>query len=283
MVTKIETGKYYKIYLDQATWPEVITFDVQINGLTSKSSIENITDYDLKEELFTKYEVGLNTYLTISSGELYIAHKITDFTTGDIEEKAIIIPRLAIDFSKTEELLSVDKITFNIMGIERRFNRTRDLDTYLSKAKIELVNQLNYFTNFAGDELVVDAQTTSQLKEKSIIDAEDLARKQRTLQFAAKQEAVEKSIENSLAQASYAINKYEKLYNEVKKEKSEINGEKEKNNQFYSDLLRLETANNEFSQTLRSTVVEMRLKCEELGIDPGIVPEYEDFIASVRN
>lgn len=283
MITKIETGKYYKIYLDQATWPEVITFDVQINGLTSKSSIENITDYDLKEELFTKYEVGLNTYLTISSGELYIAHKITDFTTGDIEEKAIIIPRLAIDFSKTEELLSVDKITFNIMGIERRFNRTRDLDTYLSKAKIELVNQLNYFTNFAGDELVVDAQTTSQLKEKSIIDAEDLARKQRTLQFAAKQEAVEKSIENSLAQASYAINKYEKLYNEVKKEKSEINGEKEKNNQFYSDLLRLETANNEFSQTLRSTVVEMRLKCEELGIDPGIVPEYEDFIASVRN
>lgn len=283
MVTKIETGKYYKIYLDQATWPEVITFDVQINGLTSKSSIENITDYDLKEELFTKYEVGLNTYLTISSGELYIAHKITDFTTGDIEEKAIVIPRLAIDFSKTEELLSVDKITFNIMGIERRFNRTRDLDTYLSKAKIELVNQLNYFTNFAGDELVVDAQTTSQLKEKSIIDAEDLARKQRTLQFAAKQEAVEKSIENSLAQASYAINKYEKLYNEVKKEKSEINGEKEKNNQFYSDLLRLETANNEFSQTLRSTVVEMRLKCEELGIDPGIVPEYEDFIASVRN
>lgn len=283
MVTKIETGKYYKIYLDQATWPEVITFDVQINGLTSKSSIENITDYDLKEELFTKYEVGLNTYLTISSGELYIAHKITDFTTGDIEEKAIIIPRLAIDFSKTEELLSVDKITFNIMGIERRFNRTRDLDTYLSKAKIELVNQLNYFTNFAGDELVVDAQTTSQLKEKSIIDAEDLARKQRTLQFAAKQEAVEKSIENSLAQASYAINKYEKLYNEVKKEKSEINGEKEKNNQFYSDLLRLETANNKFSQTLRSTVVEMRLKCEELGIDPGIVPEYEDFIASVRN
>lgn len=283
MVTKIETGKYYKIYLDQATWPEVITFDVQINGLTSKSSIENITDYDLKEELFTKYEVGLNTYLTISSGELYIAHKITDFTTGDIEEKAIIIPRLAIDFSKTEELLSVDKITFNITGIERRFNRTRDLDTYLSKAKIELVNQLNYFTNFAGDELVVDTQTTSQLKEKSIIDAEDLARKQRTLQFAAKQEAVEKSIENSLAQASYAINKYEKLYNEVKKEKSEINGEKEKNNQFYSDLLRLETANNEFSQTLRSTVVEMRLKCEELGIDPGIVPEYEDFIASVQN
>ena len=271
-------GKYYKIYLDQSTWPEVITFDVQINGMTNKSSMENITDYNLKEELFTKYEIGLNTYLTISSGDLYIAHKITDFSTGDIETNAILIPRLAIDFSKSEELLSVDKISFTISGIERRFDRDKELDDYLNKAKVELVKQLNFFTNFAGDELVVDSSITNQFKEKSVIDIEDTARKQRTLQFAAKQEQTEKTIENTLAQASYAIRKYEKLYNEVREEKKITTEEKEKNNQFYDDLLKLEKANNEFSQLLRQTIIEMRLKCEEIGIDPGVVPDYNEFI-----
>lgn len=282
MINTIDMGKYYRLYLDQSTWPEVITFDVQINGVTNKSSMENITEFNLKDELFTKYEIGLNTYLTISSGDLYIAHKITDFVTGEIDTDPILIPRLAIDFLRSEELLSVDKITFTITGAERRFERMIELDSYLTKAKIELVKQMNYFVNFAGDELVVDANVSSQLKEKSLIDAEDLARKQRTLQFATQQEMTEKTIENSLARAHDTVRKYEKLYNEVYEQKKSITAEKEKNNLFYNDLMKLQSANNEFSQVLRQTVVEMRLKCEEIGVDPSVVPEYEDFINKAK-
>lgn len=282
MISKIDMGSYYKIYLDQSTWPEVVTFDVQINGITNKSSMENITDYNLKEELFTKYEIGLNTYLTISSGDLYIAHLITDFSTGEVDTSIILIPRLAIDFSKSEELLPVDKIVFTISGIERRFERAIELDNYLSKAKVELMKHLDYLTNFCGDETVIETSVSSQYKEKSIIDAEELTRKQKTLQFAANQEMTEKTIENTLAQASYNIKKYENLYNEVKEKEKIVVSEKEKNNKFYDDLVELEQYNNEFSKTLRKTITEIRLKCTELGIDPSVVPDYEDFIEKSR-
>lgn len=282
MISKIDMGSYYKIYLDQSTWPEVVTFDVQINGITNKSSMENITDYNLKEELFTKYEIGLNTYLTISSGDLYIAHLITDFSTGEVDTSIILIPRLAIDFSKSEELLPVDKIVFTISGIERRFERAIELDSYLSKAKVELMKHLDYLTNFCGDETVIETSVSSQYKEKSIIDAEELTRKQKTLQFAANQEMTEKTIENTLAQASYNIKKYENLYNEVKEKEKIVVSEKEKNNKFYDDLVELEQYNNEFSKTLRKTITEIRLKCTELGIDPSVVPDYEDFIEKSR-
>lgn len=276
MISELIIGGLYKIYLDQNKWPGIFYYGV-ISGITNKDGMENITDYNLKDELFTKYEYGTNTYITYTENcKLYILNQVTDLTTGTpSDESPIIIPHSMIDFTKSEKMVKISDISFTFTGIRRRFQDYDDLDSYLKTAKKDILKIFNYIDSLSGINLSISNSNSEIYVEESVIKNEENDRTKRLSSFRdanslKKQE--EESLRNKMVNS---IKKYDELYKVYTEERNKLVKSQETNKQFYEDTMEYYTANNNFSKLMRETHKLMKEKAQELGIS---IKDYNEFI-----
>ena len=279
MIENIETGKYYKIVLDKNNWPDLF-FNVKITGITNKEAMENITEYDLKQEMFLNYDIGLNTYLNMTTCDLYIAHKMNDLTTGEVEEDAILISKLMIDYKASEELIEVNDVVFTISGIKRRFARSYELNNYITDAKLSLNKNLNHLMEFAGDYLNIEGSYSSHYSDISSILKEEKQRAERLTAYNEAKTMQKTTTEALLNKASYNIQAYNKALIELNKEKEEVKKEKEKTDAFYNDVMTVYEANDSYTKVLKEIHALMKEKATELGVE---LPSYDEYLNQSKN
>ena len=273
MISKIETGNKYKLVLDQNNWPG-ISFSVVVSVITNKEAMGNITYYNLKEELFTNYEIGLNTYLNMTNCNLYLVQEISDFTTGEIKEDIILIPELMIDYNLSDQLVEVYDVKFQIDGVKRRFTRTKDLNDYITTSKIKLTKQLNFLDEFMGLNLSVTPSYSSYYTDESSLKKEEKLRKERITSYNNQKILTKAADEAIINKAAYNIKLYTDNLNELNKEKEILIKEKERTQQFYNDTMDIFEANDQYTKVLKETYVLMKEKADELGVELKSYEEY---------
>ena len=278
MINSIETGNRYKLVLDQSNWPG-ISFSVVISGITNKEAMGNITDYNLKEELFMNYEIGLNTYLNMTNCNLYIVQEITDFTTGEFSDDIILIPELMIDYKLSEKLIEVYDIKYQIDGVKRRFTRSKDLNDFITSSKIKLVKQLNFLDEFTGLNLSVTPDYSSYYTDESSIKKEEKIRSERITSYNNQKLLTKSANEAIINKAAYNIKVYTDKLLALNKETENLNKEKERVQQFYNDTIDIFVANDEYTKVLKETYSLMKEKADELGVE---IKSYEDYFNQAK-
>lgn len=279
MVDKIETGQYYKLSFNKENWPDLEMY-VMVSGITNKTAMGNITEYDIKEELFQAYELGLSTYLQTTNCDLLIVNEITDLSTQEVDtDNRILIPVLMLDYAATEKLFMAQKISFTIEGIKRRFVTDLDQDEYIRDARVELANHLNMLDNFAGDNVEINYTVTSSLTEEKEILSEEKLRIERLHAFKEANNQDNLQREETMRNALYLQQKYDVLLTELNTENETLKVSQEKNNDYYDELMAYTEVNDNYSRLLRKLCELMTTKGQELGIE---VEDYDTFVANAR-
>lgn len=279
MVDKIETGHYYKLSFNKENWPDLEMY-VMVSGITNKAAMGNITEYDIKEELFQAYELGLSTYLQTTNCDLLIVNEITDLSTQEVDtDNRILVPILMIDYAATEKLFMAQKISFTIEGIKRRFETDLDQDEYIRDARVELANHLNMLDNFAGDNVEINYTITSALTEEKEILSEEKQRIERLHAFKEANNQDNLQREETMRNALYLQQKYDVLLTELNTENETLKVSQEKNNDYYDELMAYTEVNDNYSRLLRKLCELMTTRGQELGIE---VEDYDTFVANAR-
>ena len=280
MIADIKIGESYKLSFNKNNWPDLQMY-VVVSGITNKSAMGNISDYDIKEELFQNYELGINTYLQTTNCDILIVNEITDLETQEVDtESRILIPILMIDYNDSEKLVTYEKISFTIDGINRRFDSDLDQEEYISEARNELNSYLNMLDNFAGDLVEINFTTDSHLIEESEILKEEKVRADRLLAFKEANNLDNLTRENTMREALTIKEKYETELQKITIKETELKASQEKNNEFYNDILEYSNANDNYSKILRETARLIKQEGDKVGID---VPDYDEFIRIARS
>lgn len=281
MIDSLKIGSNYKIVLNPSLWPDVF-FYVQVAGITNSTKMEDLSEYNLKEELFEKYEYGINTYLSNTDGDIYILQVITDLVTGSFEEKPMVLPINMIDFSLSDELISVYKVKFSLEGIVRRFLDLYDLDKYLKSAKLELKTHLQKLNNFYGENIAINSEESTYLTEEEPVLLEEKAREERFKSFIEAETQTKLEEEAYRRNMVYKVNESNRLIAEYTELKNEIVKDQEKANAFYNDTMLIYDTSLEFVDVLKKTVDLMNTFVLENDLDVE-VPTWEDFYEEAKN
>lgn len=280
MIDNLVTGEFYKFTFNKENWPN-LSMCVVLSGITNKEAMGNITDYDMKEELFLNYNLGLNTYISLSNCDLLIVNEIKNLETQEVDtENRILIPKLMIDFENSEKLIKVSKLNFSILGIKRYFQTEKEVNDFISDSRYALKSYLNNLNNFAGEELSIEGTSSFVLMEESYILKEEKLRLERLLGFQ-KANTQNKIIqEQTLRNAVITKEKYESKFQELSIQEEALKKAQENNNAYYNEIMLYSEANDNFSKLMRETNRLMKEKGVELGIE---VPDYDQFIEEAKN
>lgn len=278
MIDKLEIGEFYKLVLDQNLWPDIFYY-AQVSGVTNKEAMDNVTEYDLKEEMFNKLDYGTLTYLQNTECDIYLINEISDLTTGEIKEDIILLPINMIDFNLSDKLAQIYKLNYNISGIERRFNSTLDLDNHLKESRIELNKLLQKIKNFTGDNLAITASSSTIYKPLEEILLAEKSRNDTILNYSESNTKKKLEDESFYRHALKMINDAKTINNDVIQREELIKKEREKIETFYSDTMQFYDATNSFSDIMRSVNEKMIEKGKELGIE---VPTFDSLVLEAK-
>lgn len=280
MITDIKIGEYYKLSFNKDNWPD-LTMYVVISGITNKDAMGNISEYNIKEELFQNYELGLNTYLQTTNCDILIVNEILDLETQEVDiENRILIPVLMVDYEASEKLVTYNKISFTISGIKRRFKSDLDEKEYITEARQDLSNHLNLLDNFAGELLEINFTSENHLIEEYDILKDEKTRADRLLAYKETINLETLNRENTMRTALTMQEKYTEELSKMYIKEEELKQAQEKNNEFYKELTEYMAVNDKYSQILREAVILIKSEADKYGIP---VIDYDQFIQNARD
>ena len=193
--SELENGHYYYVpFISQ--YESKGPYSVKVIGQTTKSEISNFTEFDIRSTFFD--DVGIKTYLSMvtSTTVLYICQVISSTDPIELDDSEnILIPFSIIDFSNVDEYLTTTRFSFEIEGVRRQFDKTTDLNDFVSELESSIPSAIAKETILANDVLSLSNTQEEILVLKSVIDKEEderdayILKRQNNITLLKKQEA----------------------------------------------------------------------------------------------
>ena len=173
MISDIKIGEYYRLELKRSIWKNVY-FNVRISGITKKNSTEIFNSYDVKNELFLEYDIGMTTFLKTYTDEIdvYIVNLVSKLSPIEYEDDVFFIPKSCIDYLYSERLLETFNLTFTISGINYYPEEYENIDKYIRTGIERLKNETKYIQHFISETLDIKGTKESVYKRESEVCAE---------------------------------------------------------------------------------------------------------------
>lgn len=173
MISDIKIGEYYRLELKRSIWKNVY-FNVRISGITKKNSTEIFNSYDVKNELFMEYDIGMTTFLKTYTDEIdvYIVNLVSKLSPIEYEDDVFFIPKSCIDYLYSERLLETFNLTFTIGGINYYPEEYENIDKYIRTGIERLKNETKYIQHFISETLDIKGTKESVYKRESEVCAE---------------------------------------------------------------------------------------------------------------
>lgn len=173
MISDIKIGEYYRLELKRSIWKNVY-FNVRISGITKKNSTEIFNSYDVKNELFLEYDIGMTTFLKTYTDEIdvYIVNLVSKLSPIEYEDDVFFIPKSCIDYLYSERLLETFNLTFTISGINYYPEEYENIDKYIRAGIERLKNETKYIQHFISETLDIKGTKEAVYKRESEVCAE---------------------------------------------------------------------------------------------------------------
>jgi hypothetical protein len=234
MIAELKLNKYYSfVYKD--TWNGKLATDFIITAVTDKDNANKFVDNSLFAEMFSDYGITLSNYLSMMTNvpEVYVCNQIVSRDPIQLSEDPILIPRLIIDVSKSEELIAVERYratidntlkdrtnSFNRGTFQRELkagvkdviknlpefgsinvNVNLDTDDLLMTKSEYTIYEFDREKTFLENKAMLNAQLDAESRKKSVLDEE-----------IAKMAGSQEELQNQIAEYEIAKQNYENSY-----------------------------------------------------------------------
>ncbi|MFW6377559.1 MAG: hypothetical protein ACOCZ5_02830 [bacterium] len=176
---ELEIGKNYSLKYNDP-WTNYDVQDVRVNAITSENQVSQYGIDSLYSEFFVRFNIGLATYVTMmnASPQVYICQIVKSRDPVEIDDSIVIIPKVIIDFKRSESLLLCDNIEISINGLVKYHELVYQRGDYLKKLTANVRNSLKNIPEFGDTPVDVEYTTTEILKTKEeYVKYEDFRKK----------------------------------------------------------------------------------------------------------
>lgn len=164
----LEIGKIYSLkYLHP--WTDYDVKDVKIAGVTKESETESFGSDSIFSEFFSRFGLGISSFtsMILVSPDMYICEPVDSRDPIEIDESTILIPKLIIDFNKSEELLICDDISLTIDGLLIYHDLVYERGTFLRNLTANIKDILKNTKEYGDIPVNINYETADILKPKS--------------------------------------------------------------------------------------------------------------------
>jgi hypothetical protein len=169
MNNNLNIGKYYTLkYRDN--WKDFDILDVKVIALTTESESGQYGVDSLYSEFFSRYNISISSYVELinNTPEIYVCQAISSRDPIEIDDSTmILIPKLIIDFTKSEQLLLCDKISLTINGLIKYHELVYNRGDYLINLTKNIQKKIKNTEEYGDSPTTINYTTSDILKTES--------------------------------------------------------------------------------------------------------------------
>lgn len=174
----LEINKTYSLsYSDP--WTGYDVGDVEIVSITNDSQSALFSQDSIFSLFFSAYNLGISSYVSLMNSvpDIYVCRQVKSRNPYALEPNGyVLIPKVVIDFSNTEELYQCDDITVNIAGLLSYFSLDYDRGVFNQKLIADIQNVVTNLSEYGNVPTSVTMSKNTILKTSDDYAAYDLLR-----------------------------------------------------------------------------------------------------------
>lgn len=171
----LENGKNYTLKYKN-DWNSFDVFDVKVLSVTTESETAQFGVDSIFSEYFSKYNKTISQYVELMtiSPEIYVCNEVKSRDPVEYEDtNMILIPKVIIDFTNSEEMLLCDKVTVNINNLVKYHELVYDRGEYLKNLLINVQKVLKRTEEFGDTPINLTHTITDILKTVNEYDKQE--------------------------------------------------------------------------------------------------------------